>query len=144
MPSLIGTNIARNHERAIMESAFGTRKVATYVVNLTDVGVDFWNPSSTFAKALLGIQTVAEIFSVGYPTTNAFVITVAFDTCPGAIDPWPAGFAWGDALSTTGAPSTASKNGVNAALTAAVDEATGGSSNVYNARFNGASLEYNC
>jgi len=144
MATLIGTSIAANYERAIMDSAFGTRKIATYVVSLTGVGTNFWNPSSTFAKALLGIQTIAEIFSVGYPTANEFVITVAFDTCPGAIDPWPAGFAWGDASSTTGAPSTASKQGVNAALTAAVDTATGGSSNVYNARFSGGTLEYNC
>ena len=140
MASLVGTSIAKNYERALMDTMFGTRQISYYVVNLSGVSTNYWSPSSTFAKAIQGIQSVAEIFSIGRPSSNNFVVGVAYNTAAGSIPAYANPAKWGDVPSDPGAP--ADITGTNAILKTAIDGATGGSSTVYFANFNGDSLVY--
>jgi hypothetical protein len=143
MANLIGTSVARNYQRAIMTDT-GTRKLSYFVVSLSGVHTNFWAPGSLYAKAILGIQEIAEIYSVGYPANDSFTVTVAYDTAIGCVDPWPAGFAWGNNSTTTGRSSAVSRQGVNTYLQDAINAATDGECNVWNAVFEGGGLTYNC
>jgi hypothetical protein len=144
MASLVGETVAKNYERALMETAFGTRKLSYFTVSLTGVHTNFWSPGSSYAKAIQGIQTIAEIYSVGYPSNDRFVVAVAFDTTVGSVDPWPTGFAWGATPSAPGRPSAASRQNRNSYLESAINDATGGECYVYNAVFEGGSFTYDC
>lgn len=140
MANLVGTTVARNFERAIMDTMFGTRQLSFYVVNLSGVGTNYWSPSSTYAKAIQGIQSRAEIFHLGRPNGDNFTVAVAYNTAAGSIPAYANPLKWGDTPSDPSAP--ADITGTNAVLKAAIDAATGGSSTVYFANFNGDSMVY--
>lgn len=87
MPSLVGTTIARNYEKAIETSKMGTRDVAFYVITAVDnVEVDYTDPGSVFQKAVQGVQQVAEMYAVFPPASGDFVVMVAADTLPDHAD----------------------------------------------------------
>ena len=142
MATLVGTSIAKNYERALMDTMFGTRQLSYYVVNLSGVDTNFWNPGSTFAKAIQGIQSVAEIFAIGYPNGSNFTVAVAFNTAAGSVPAYANPFVWGATPSNPSGPADVS--GTNAVLKTAIDGATGGSSTVYFANFRGDTLVYDC
>jgi hypothetical protein len=83
MPSLVGTTIARNYEKAIETSKMGTRDVAFYVIyGVDNVDSNYTDPGSMFQKAVQGVQQVAEMYAVFPPSGNNFVVMVAVDTLP--------------------------------------------------------------
>ena len=142
MANLVGTSIAKNFERALMDTMFGTRQISYYVVSLSGVDTNFWNPGSTFAKAVQGIQSVAEIYALGYPQSGAFTVAVAFNTAAGSVPAYSTPFVWGATPSNPSGPADVS--GTNSVLEDAIDAATGGSSTVYYANFRGDNFVYDC
>jgi len=119
-------SISANWQKAAPSITFGTPALDFYVV---DVGTeiegegDWAESNSLFAKAIRGIQLVANLYMVGRPNGSRFTIAVVSNTCPGR---------------NPGADS-----GVNTALTAAVDAATGQESSVYYAAFDGSNFNWN-
>jgi hypothetical protein len=87
MPSLVGTTIARNFEKAVETSKMGTRELAFYVIyGVDNVDSNYTNPGSVFQKAVQGVQQVAEMYAVFPPSGNNFVVMVAADTLPDHAD----------------------------------------------------------
>ena len=128
MPSLVGTTIARNYEKAIETSKMGTRQLALLVVDMnTDVYTGYTDSNSLFAKAVRSLQTAVEMYVVFPPASSAgeiFTILVAADTLP-----QDAGDEAGDG------------NKINNVSTI-VGNATGASVNVWNASIDGDSINY--
>ena len=116
--------VSDNWQKAAPSTTFGTPALDFYVV---DVGADVetnWSASnSRFAKAVRGIQLVANLYMVGAPGGNAFTIAVVSNTCPGR---------------NPGAIS-----GTNSALQDAVNSATGEESSVFYGTFRGTQLVFN-
>ena len=79
-----------------------------------------------FAKAVRGLETVVEIYGVGIPESNNFTVIASDDTAPR-----PAGHTTGDGAR-------------NSILEAAVDAATGGSSNVWDGLLTGWNIANDC
>ena len=87
MPSLVGTTIARNYEKAIETSKMGTRELAFYVIyGVDNVADNYTDPGSLFQKSVQGIQQVAEMYAVFPPSGNNFVVMLAADTLPDNVD----------------------------------------------------------
>ena len=74
--STLGANAAK----AVPGSKFGTRELEFYSVTITGVHTGYTASNSTFAKAVKGIQNVAEIYFLGTPSSDAFVVAIAGDT----------------------------------------------------------------
>lgn len=124
MADLYGTTVAANARKIPGTQALGTvgiRQLSFFSVTITGVETDYDDANSLFAKAVLGAQTGAELFFVGTPATNAFVIAVATDTAD-ASDP-------GDASPT-----------VAEQLKANIDAFTGASATVAALTASGASI----
>ncbi len=119
--------VSDNWQKAAPSTTFGTPAIDFYVVDMgTDVeGEGDWAASdSLFAKAVRGVQLVANLYFVGKPSGNYFTVGVVSNTCPdrnpGAI------------------------SGSNATLTARVNEACGISSvTVYYAEHRGSNMVWN-
>lgn len=126
MANLIGTSIARNYAKAREISQMGTRELAFFQVDLSGVATDYTDSDSLFAKAIRGLETVVELYSIGTPSGNYFTVIAAADTAP-----FDAGSSNGDGTS-------------NSILEAAVDAATGGSCSVYNGLLTGWSIDNDC
>lgn len=80
-----GTGIAAsylpaNNYKSFAASNFGTRELAFYSVTITGVHTSYTASNSLFVKALKGVAQVAEIFFVGTPASDAFVVAVASNT----------------------------------------------------------------
>jgi hypothetical protein len=97
MPSLVGSTIARNFEKAAESSILGTRLLDFYKVeavhsaaavdftkaNLAGTGV-YTTAASPFAKAVIALQGFVELYYIATPGTAGFVFAVADDTQNGA------------------------------------------------------------
>lgn len=89
MADLYGSTVAANARKIPGTQSLGTlgiRQLSFFSVTITGVHTGYTNANSLFAKAVLGAQTGAELFFVGTPASNAFVIAVATDTAD-ASDP---------------------------------------------------------
>jgi len=116
--------ISDNWQKAAPSTKFGTPELDFYVVDVgDDVETDWELSDSLFSKAVRGLQLRANLYFVGAPGGNSFTIAVARGTCPG---------------SNPGAIT-----GTNSFLEDAVDAATGESSSVYYASWDGTTLVYN-
>ena len=83
MADLYGSTVAANARKIPGTQSLGTvgiRELSFYSVTITGVHTGYTASNSLFAKAVLGAQVGAEIFFVGTPASNAFVIGVATDT----------------------------------------------------------------
>lgn len=116
--------VSDNWQKAQPSTTFGTPALDFYVVDLgVDVATNYGNSNSLFARAVRGIQLVANLYMVGQPSGNAFTIAVASGTCPGR--------------------NPGAITGTNSNLEDAVDAATGASSSVYYAAFDGSTMVFN-
>lgn len=97
MPSLVGSTIARNFEKALETSVLGTRRLNFYKVTAVHSAapVDFTKgtiagtgsyitAASPFAKAILALQGFVELYYIAEPGTEGFLFAVAVDTANGA------------------------------------------------------------
>ena len=126
MANLVGTSIARNYVKADATTQMGTRELAFFQVEISGASTNYQDSDSTYSKAIRGLQTVVELYGVGRPSGNQFVVIASADTAP-----FDSGESNGD-------------GNRNAKIEAAVNAATGGSSTVWNALLNGWNLENDC
>lgn len=116
--------VSDNWQKAQPSTTFGTPALDFYVVDIgADVATNYGNSNSLFAKAVRGIQLVANLYMVGQPSGQSFTIAVASGTCPGR--------------------NPGAITGTNSALEAAINEAAGVECSVYYAAFNGTQLVSN-
>lgn len=82
MPSLIGAPgyVTTNYLKTKPSTRFATRQLAFYNVHISGVGTDAYDSNSNYTKAVRAIQTQAEIYAVGEPTADDFIVVVAQDT----------------------------------------------------------------
>jgi hypothetical protein len=118
--------VSDNWQKAAPSTTFGTPALDFYVIDMgTEIeGEGDWELSnSLYAKAIRGIQQVANIYMVGRPNSQNFVVAVVSNTCPGrnpgAID------------------------GTNSYLQDAINAAAGVECYAYYAAFNGSSFNWN-
>jgi hypothetical protein len=69
-----------NNYKSVPSSKFGTRELAFFSVTISGVHTSYTASNSTYVKAIKGIQQVAEVYFVGTPASDAFVVAVALDT----------------------------------------------------------------
>jgi hypothetical protein len=128
MPTLVGSSIATNHAKALETSQLGTRRQVFFMVDMgTDVATDYTDSDSLYSKAVRAIQTVAEIYTVGKPSGENFIVSVAFETVP-----------------TDNPDEIDTNTGTNGVLEDVIDAACATTCDVYNMHMNGNDLEYNC
>lgn len=128
MPTLVGTSVAANHAKAVETSQLGTRRQAFFMVDMgTDVTTNYTDSDSVYSKAVRAIQTVAEIYTVGKPSGENFIVSVAFDT-----------------VATDNPTEMDTNSGTNGLLEDAIDAACATTCSVYNMQMVGNDLEYDC
>jgi hypothetical protein len=85
MPSQINNagnvhNITANYLKTKPSTRFSTRQLAFVEIEVTGCHTNYANPDSLYSRAVRGVQAVAEIFAVGAPATNKFMVVIAQDT----------------------------------------------------------------
>ena len=87
MPSVIGDTgynglggPASNYLKARPSTRFATRQLAFFTVTISNVHVNYLNSDSAYSRAIRAVQQNAEIYAVGIPAANDFVVVVAQDT----------------------------------------------------------------
>jgi hypothetical protein len=85
MPSQINNsgnvhNITANYLKTKPSTRFSTRQLAFVEIEVTGCQTNYANPDSLYSRAVRGVQAVAEIFAVGAPATNKFMVVIAQDT----------------------------------------------------------------
>jgi hypothetical protein len=85
MPSQINNpgnvhNVTANYLKTKPSTRFATRQLAFFLVHKTNVGLNPYEPASDYSSAVRAIQVNAEIYAVGEPTTDDFIVVVAQDT----------------------------------------------------------------
>lgn len=127
MPSLIGTPVAANYQKAQPSTMFGTRELAFLQINLDgNVESGYTNSDSLYAQAIRGLQSVCELYAVGTPNGSWFTAVVAATTAP---------YNNGQ---------HAQDGNTVSAIENAISATTDTSCTVWNARLNGANIENNC
>jgi hypothetical protein len=125
MPSLIGTPVAANYNKAAPSTTFGTRELAIFVVDCdNNIETGYTDSDSRFAKVIRGLQSRTELFVIGTPNGSRVTVIAAATTTP---------FGDGEA---------AGDGGRNTVLEAAVNEAANEDCNVWNAALVGSGLNY--
>jgi hypothetical protein len=99
MPSLYGTTVTANYGKMTAQQTYGTdnnfsnfgtrnlRFLAVFVttdgsakIDMTSTSVSTITGFTDFAAAVRTIQTIGEIYLVGAPGTNGFIVAVSGDT----------------------------------------------------------------
>ena len=87
MPSVIGNTgynglggPAANYLKAKPSTRFATRQLAFFTVTISGVHTDWEDSNSAYSRAIRAVQLNAEIYAVGLPAANDFVVVVAQDT----------------------------------------------------------------
>jgi hypothetical protein len=87
MPSVIGDigynglgGPTANYLKAKPSTRFATRQLAFVEVQVTGVANNPYDSNSLYSSAVRGIQVVAEIYAVGEPASDKFMVVIAQDT----------------------------------------------------------------
>ena len=85
MPSQINNpgnvyNITANYLVAKPSTRFSTRQLQFVEVEVTGCHTNPYLPDSLYSKAVRGVQAVAEVYAVGRPSANKFMVVIAQDT----------------------------------------------------------------
>ena len=85
MPSQINNagnvyNVTANYLKAKPSTRFSTRQLAFVEIEVTGCQTDYTDPDSLYSRAVRGVQAVAEVYAVGIPSSNKFMVVVAQDT----------------------------------------------------------------
>ena len=101
MPSQIGNggnvvDVAANYLRTKPSTRFTTRQLQFFEIQVNGCHTNPYVSNSLYSRAVRGIQVAAEIYAVGEPESNYFMVVVASDTTS---DPHDNGF---DGDSTSG------------------------------------------
>jgi hypothetical protein len=85
MPSQINNggnvyNVTANYLKAKPSTRFATRQLAFVEIEVTGCHTSYTATDSLYSRAIRGVQAVAEIFAVGIPSANKFMVVAAQDT----------------------------------------------------------------
>jgi beta-glucosidase-like glycosyl hydrolase len=87
MPSLIGdtgyngiSGVTANYLKAKPSTRFATRQLAFVEIEVTGCHTNPYLSNSLYSRAIRGVQAVAEVYAVGLPATNKFMVVIAQDT----------------------------------------------------------------
>ena len=85
MPSQIGqagntVDVAANYLVAKPSTRFSTRQLQFVEIEVTGCHTAPYLSNSLYSRAVRGVQTVAEVYAVGRPDTNKFMVVIAQDT----------------------------------------------------------------
>lgn len=90
MPSVIGPdsntgiNVAANYLKTKPSTRFATRQLTFFDVTVNGCHTNPYLSNSLYSRAVRGVQVAAEIYAVGEPSSDHFMVVVASDT---AADP---------------------------------------------------------
>jgi len=90
MPSVIGPdsgtgiNVAANYLKTKPSTRFATRQLTFFDVTVNGCQTNPYDSNSLYSRAVRGVQVAAEIYAVGEPASDHFMVVVASDT---AVDP---------------------------------------------------------
>jgi hypothetical protein len=90
MPSVIGqdsgtgVNVAANYLKTKPSTRFATRQLTFFDVQVNGCATNPYDSNSLYSRAVRGVQVAAEIYAVGEPASDHFMVVVASDT---AADP---------------------------------------------------------
>ena len=89
-PGNIGYNtsqsVSANYLRTTPSTRFSTRQLQFFEVTLSGVETGFDATDSLFSKAVRGVQVAAEVYAIGIPSSNKFMVVVADDTANNGAD----------------------------------------------------------
>jgi len=85
MPSQINNpgnvhNISANYLVTKPSTRFATRQLAFFDVQISDVATNPYTSDSVYTRAVRAIQVNAEVYAVGEPSSDHFIVVVAQDT----------------------------------------------------------------
>ena len=87
MPSVIGDTgynglggPTANYLKAKPSTRFATRQLAFVEIEVTGCQNNYTDSNSLYSRAIRGVQAVAEVYAVGIPSANKFMVVVAQDT----------------------------------------------------------------
>ena len=85
MPSQIGNggnvvDVAANYLRTKPSTRFATRQLAFFDVQISGVATNPYVSDSAYSRAVRAVQTQAEVYAVGEPSSDHFIVVVAQDT----------------------------------------------------------------
>jgi hypothetical protein len=87
MPSVIGDTgynglggPAANYLKAKPSTRFSTRQLAFVEIEVTGCHTNPYLSDSLYSRAIRGVQAVAEVYAVGTPASNKFMVVIAQDT----------------------------------------------------------------
>jgi hypothetical protein len=87
MPSLIGdtgyngiSGVTANYLKAKPSTRFATRQLQFVEIEVTGCHTYPYLSDSLYSRAIRGVQTVAEVYAVGRPSSNKFMVVIAQDT----------------------------------------------------------------
>jgi len=118
-------SISENWQKTAPTSTLGTPALAFFAINIDgDLENDFELSDSLFAKAIRGVQAVADIYLVGRPNGSWVTVATTANTTP---------FGVGEEVGD---------GGRNSKLEAVISEATGQEVTVWNAYLDGNDLNF--
>jgi hypothetical protein len=86
MPSVIGPdsgtgiNVAANYLKTKPSTRFATRQLTFFDVQVNGCATSPYDSNSLYSRAVRGVQVAAEIYAVGEPASDHFMVVVASDT----------------------------------------------------------------
>ena len=89
MPSQINNpgnvvNVTANYLKTKPSTRFATRQLTFFDVRVDGCATNPYEPASLYSQAVRGVQVAAEVYAVGEPASDHFMVVVASDT---AADP---------------------------------------------------------
>jgi hypothetical protein len=77
---LEGKDVSANYLKAKPSTRFATRQLQFYDIQVNGCQTDPYLSDSLYSRAVRGVQVAAEIYAVGMPDTDHFIVVVAQDT----------------------------------------------------------------
>lgn len=125
MAVMNAAEISPNWTKTAPTTRVNSRQLAFYLVEITGVETGYLLADSVFSKAVRGAMTQGEMFVVGKPAADAFVIVMACDTA-------------GDGSITETFDLGQAYNGSAKTLELAIEASTGGTATVTTQHLEGA------
>ena len=75
-----GLTVSANYLKAKPSTRFSTRQLQFVEIEVTGCASDPYDTDSLYSRAIRGVQTVAEVYAVGRPNSNKFMVVIAQDT----------------------------------------------------------------
>ena len=75
-----GVTVSANYLKAKPSTRFSTRQLQFVEIEVTGCHTNPYATDSLYSRAVRGVQAVAEVYAVGRPSSNKFMVVVAQDT----------------------------------------------------------------